>query len=400
MPDFSYVALDLRGQKIAGVLNAPTERELVNLLSAKSLFPLTVKADDSAAKTAANKRVKGQLMAVFYGQLGSLLKSGVPLLRSLAVLRDQTSDKTLQVVLSEVHGQVEEGVAIADAMKRYPKVFSDISVNMVRAGSEGGFLEDSLERVAQFTEQQEEIKGRAIGAMAYPILIMGAGSTIVAVLMIFFVPMFAEMFDDLRKAGKLPILTQGLLFVSDSLRNYGLFILLGGVGAYFVIKSRLDTEEGRTWIDTWSLKVPMMGPIFQSFAVARLCRVLGTLLKNGVPILKSLEISREAAGNRVLSQAIADASENITAGASLAKPLAASGQFPKTVVEMIAVAEESNSLDRVLVEIADSLEKRTMQRLDLFVRLLEPVMLVLLAGVVLVVVIALLTPMMSMGETI
>jgi general secretion pathway protein F/type IV pilus assembly protein PilC len=167
-----------------------------------------------------------------------------------------------------------------------------------------------------------------------------------------------------------------------------------------VLRARLQTEEGRRWLDSWKLRLPLAGPILRSLAVARFCRVLGTMLKNGVPILKSLEISRDATGNRLLSQAIAEASENITAGQSLAKPLGASKQFPQTVVEMIAVAEESNSLDRVLVEIADSTESRTVRQLDLMVRLLEPLMLLVLAGVVLCVVIALLMPIIKMSQTI
>jgi type II secretory pathway component PulF len=285
-------------------------------------------------------------------------------------------------------------------MAKYPRVFSEISVNMVRAGSEGGFLEDALERVAQFTEQQEDLKGRTVGALAYPVILAVIGTLVVSVLVIFFVPMFAEIFQQLRDRGELPWLTEVLLFISDTLRSYGLLILLVLVGASVLVRARLQTDEGRFWLDTWKLRLPLAGPILRSLAVSRFCRVLGTMLKNGVPILRSLDISREATGNRVLSLAIAGAAENITAGQSLAKPLAASKEFPQTVVEMIAVAEESNSLDRVLVEVANSLESRTVRQLDLMVRLLEPLMLMVLAGIVLCVVIALLMPIIRMSQTI
>ncbi|MFP6671565.1 MAG: type II secretion system F family protein, partial [Pirellulaceae bacterium] len=177
-------------------------------------------------------------------------------------------------------------------------------------------------------------------------------------------------------------------------------LLLLLAATVLVLQVRLRSEEGRRFIDYWKMRLPLVGSIFQSLAVARFCRVLGTLLHNGVPILKSLGISREAAGNRMLSEAIEEASENITSGASLSRPLAASGYFPKTVVEMIAVAEESNTLDRVLVEVADGLEKRTSRKLDLAVRLLEPIMLLVLAGAVLLVVIALLLPVIKMSSTI
>jgi type II secretory pathway component PulF len=247
---------------------------------------------------------------------------------------------------------------------------------------------------------QEELKGRTVSAMAYPMILGSAGTIVVTVLIVFFVPKFAVMFERLRERGELPMVTDWLLGLSDMARAWGWLIalVLGVAGSW--IYSRLKTEEGRRMSDLVKIKVPFAGPIFQSFAVARFCRVLGTLLHNGVPILKALEISRDAAGNRVLSQAIADASENISAGQSLAGPLEKSGHFPKMVVEMISVAEESNTLDRVLVELADGLEKRTTRQLDLMVRLLEPIMLLLLAGVILVVVIALLVPVIKMSNTL
>jgi type II secretory pathway component PulF len=189
-----------------------------------------------------------------------------------------------------------------------------------------------------------------------------------------------------------------LIWISESLQKWGIFILAAMIIAGVWARFRFATPEGRRLADLIKIKVPIAGPIFLSFAVARFCRVLGTLLHNGVPILKALEISRDASGNRVLSEAIARASENISGGHSLAGPLAGSGHFPKMVVEMIAVAEESNTLDKVLVDLADDLEKRTSRQLDLAVRLLEPIMLIILAVVVLIVVIALLVPVMKMSS--
>jgi len=209
------------------------------------------------------------------------------------------------------------------------------------------------------------------------------------------------MFERLRERGELPWATEMLLWISESSRSpFVLFIVLPAlIGLGFFLYMRVQTPEGRRTADYLRIKVPMVGPIFLSFAVARFCRVLGTLLHNGVPILKALEISREASGNKILTEAIAKASENISSGQSLAAPLGSSGHFPKMVVEMIAVAEESNTLDTVLVGLADDLEKRTGRQLDLFVRLLEPIMLIILAGVVLVIVIALLVPVIKMSST-
>ncbi|MFP6619232.1 MAG: type II secretion system F family protein [Pirellulaceae bacterium] len=400
MPDFDYTARDLQGQKKVGTISAATEREAINLLSGKSLFPISISTDEAKRTVHRSKGVKGQVMAATYAQLASLLRSGVPMLRSLAVIREQASNPTLKQVLDDIYTAVEDGQPMADGMQRYPRVFSEMAVNMTRAGAEGGFLEDALERVAHFTEQQEDLKSRTVGALAYPVFLGAIGSLIVAALIIFFVPKFGELFETLRERGELPVLTDWLLWLSDTLNRWWWLLLIGMVSLYVVLRERLRTDEGRRTADYLKMKLPLVGNILQSLAVARFCRVLGTLLNNGVPILKSLGISREAAGNRMLSEAIEEASENISSGASLAQPLASSGYFPKTVVEMIAVAEESNTLDKVLVEIADGLEKRTSRRLDLVVRLLEPLMLLVLAGAVLFVVIALLLPVIKMSSTI
>jgi type II secretory pathway component PulF len=338
MPEFAYTARDAKGQKVSGTVSAASERDVVALLAGRSLFPVEVTVPRQSA--GGNWRVGAQLMATTYGQLASLLRNGVPLLKSINVLRDQTSNDNLKNVLDDVHGRVEEGATLADAMARHRRAFSEMAINMVRAGGEGGFLEDALDRVAQFTEQQEDLRSRTLGAVAYPAFLAVVGTLVVAALLVFFVPGFEELFSRLRDRGELPIVTDALLTLS------------------------------------------------------------GGLLRNGVPILKALDVSREAAGNRVLSQAIARASQNITAGEALAPPLAASGYFPPLVVEMIAVAEEANTLDTVLVDIADGLERRTARQLDLMVRLLEPILLLILAGIVLVVVVALLLPVLRMSSTL
>ena len=400
MPEFAYIARNSSGEKITGTLAASTEREVASMLASRSLFPVEVVADKATAPRQSGKRVKGQLMATAYGQLAALLRSGVPLLRSLNVLRNQTSHAGVKYFLADVHDRVEDGTTLADAMARHQKTCGEMAINMVRAGGEGGFLEDALERVAYFTEQQEDLKSRTIGAMAYPVFLATFGTLVVTVLVVFFVPSFEVMFEQLRRQGELPLLTDWLLWISATLNQWGLLIMAVLVMIAAFVHRRLMTEDGRRFRDLVKLRLPLAGPIFKSLAVARFCRVLGTLLHNGVPILKSLKISSEAAGNRILSLAISEASENISAGESLASPLRASGHFPPDVVEMISVAEESNTLEAVLTNIADGLERRTERRLDLMVRLLEPVMLMILAGMVLMVVIALLMPIMRLSSTI
>jgi len=403
MPDFAYIARDIKGHRVSGTVSAPNERDAVSALSGQSLFPVEVSAETTASAGGIQfgRRIKPQLMSNTYSQLAALIRSGVPLLKAITILRDQTSNPNLKDVLDDLHTHVEEGTSLADAMARHPRAFSEMAINMVRAGGEGGFLEDALARVATFTDQQEDLKARTFGALAYPVFLATVGTLIVTALMVFFVPKFGALFDQLRSRGELPLMTEWLLWISASLRSYwGLAFFVVTIVSGLLIWARSTTEDGRRFRDLLKIRAPLLGSVFKSLAVARFCRVLGTLLRNGVPILRSLEISRQASGNRVLSEAIEAASENVTAGESLAAPLSQSGHFPVTVVEMISVAEESNTLDTVLVDVADDLEKRTFRRLDLVVRMIEPVMLLLLAAVVLCVVIALLLPVIKMSSTL
>jgi general secretion pathway protein F/type IV pilus assembly protein PilC len=400
MSDFSYTARDGAGQALSGTVSAANQREAVAILASRSIFPLQLTDAAPNVEKRWLRRVPAPILAVAYSQLADLLRSGVPLLRSLEVIEKQTSHSGLKSVLGEVHRRVEDGSTLADAMKHFQPVFGEMTVHMVHAGGEGGFLEEALSRVAEFTETQDDLKKRTLGAIAYPAFLAVVGTVVVTVLVVFFVPKFSDLFGRLREQGQLPLLTEWLLATSAFLRQWGLLLLaVIGLGGWWV-RRWLRTDAGCWWHDRLIIRLPLAGPILLALAVARFCRVLGTLLHNGVPILRALEISRNATGNRVLAAAIGEATEDISAGQPLAGPLAASGQFPPLVVEMIAVAEQANNLEGVLLHVADGLERRTWRRLELAVRLIEPILLLLLAIVVLILVIALLLPIMKMGTTV
>jgi general secretion pathway protein F len=398
MPDFAYTARDFSGKKITGTITANSEREVASQLGAKSLFPISIQAG-KGTQAKVTGRVSGSKMVSFYSQMGTLLRSGVPLLRALTILSQQSGSGVLQAALADVKSRVEEGESLGDAFARYPRIFNDMAVNMVRAGSEGGFLEDALDRVAMFVELQEELKGKTVGAMAYPMFIMSVGSIIVTVLLVYFVPKFDPLFNSMRERGSLPAATEFLLAISRITQSYWWVVLMLLAGMVLFLIQFLKTENGKRTFDRIKIKTPMLGSVFLSLAVSRFCRVLGTLLANGVPLLKSMDISRMAAGNRILAESIAAASEEVMAGQRLAKPLDQCGHFPKTVVEMISVAEESNTLDKVLVQISENLEKTTFRRLEIIVRLLEPIMLLLLAAIVMFVVLALMVPVLNSSST-
>ena len=255
MPDFAYTARDVQGQRVTGTVSATSEREVLAILSSQSLFPVNVAAAKQAGGVQFRRRVSGQLMAVTYAQLASLLRSGVPLLRSLAVLRDQTSHRVLKEVLEDVHHRVEDGATLADAMARYPRVFSDLAMQMVRAGGEGGFLEEALDRVAQFTEQSEDLRSRTVGALAYPVFLSVVGTLVVTVLIVFFVPRFATIFESLRKRGELPAVTEWLLAFSEGVRSWGLLLLLVFGVAAVLLRAQLITERGRRMVDLCKLQL-------------------------------------------------------------------------------------------------------------------------------------------------
>jgi general secretion pathway protein F/type IV pilus assembly protein PilC len=283
-------------------------------------------------------------------------------------------------------------------MAQHPNAFNELAVSMVRAGQEGGFLEDVLKRIAAFTEQQEDLKAKVIGALAYPVFLAGVGFIVLNGLILFFVPRFEGIFQRLKEKGDLPWLTQVLMALSHGMWDYGWLVLLIAIPLLWALWRWTKSPNGRLLVDGWRLRAPGMGGIYLSLALSRFTRILGTLLHNGIPILLSLRIAKDSTGNKVLADAIDKAAENIKAGDRLAAPLAACKQFPRDIVEMIAVGEESNNLDKVLVDVADALEKRTTRRLELFVRLLEPVMLLVMALVTLIVVAGLLMPVFRMAS--
>jgi general secretion pathway protein F/type IV pilus assembly protein PilC len=398
MPTYRYIARNQLGTKIEGQTDAATEAEAIAALTASGLFPTEVKPLLQQAATGKVRRVGGQLLSGFYSQLADLLKSGVPILRSLRILHDQTSNTNLKFVIDNVSRRVEAGETLAEAMSRYHIVFGDMGIQMVMAGGEGGFLEESLDHIASYTEAQDDLKGRIVGALVYPVVLLVVMILVVTVIMIAIVPSFAPLFDDLRRKGELPPMTEWLLFVSTNMKYFLAAAVPLGIVGYIWFRFWSSTDSGAHAVDHFKLKVPVAGKVYEGFAVARFCRILGTLLRNGVPIVKSLEIAGGATGNKILSDAIAKASENITGGSRLAGPLAKSGCFPRTVVEMISVAEESNTLDTVLVDISISLEKRNWRALDIAVRFIEPLMLVVLGSVILVLVISLLLPLFKQGS--
>lgn len=390
MFQFTYSAIDGSGQRILGHLNAASRGEALQVLAQQALMPLTL--SQTRVTPLRGQRVKPAAIAAACSLLADQLDTGVPLLKALRVMEQQTSSAGLKTALARIAERVADGSTLADAMTEHGNLFGELEVSMVRAGEEGGFLDESLRRLAIVRERQEEIRGRLLSALAYPALLVVVGSMVVIGMLTFFVPKFEPLFESLRQSDRMPLPTTLLLTISGLLKSWGpaALVLIGFAAA--AAGSLIPQEKMRLFRDRVSLQIRGIGPVVRSLAIARFCRVLGTLLQNGVPMLKSLEIARSATGNRVLSDTIATAAENIGAGKSLSVPLAASGHFPADVLEMMSVAEQSNKLDSVLLKLADKLESRSQLRLDMLMKLLEPLMMVVMAIIVGFLVIALLMP--------
>ncbi len=397
MATFSYKAKTVSGETVAGVLTAESQQAALRMLDDRALYPINVSEGTSTSRrviTGGRRKVKLRQMSTLYSQMADLLRAGVPVLRALETLSRSTSTPLLAEILREVQSDVSGGESLADAMARHPNAFNDLTIAMVRAGEQGGFLEDVLARVSTFVERQDELRNKLIGSMIYPCILLVAGVSVVSGLMIFVVPRIKTFLD---RVPNLPWLTTALFGACDFLKANGAYVLGMLVGVVFLAVFILRSEQGRLFLDRFQLRAPVLGGIVTMVAICRFCRILGTMLNNGVPILQALRISKDSAGNRILASEIDKAAESVQKGESLATPLASCGLFPPEIVDMISVAEESNNLEGVLVQIADSNEARTARQIDLGVRLLEPLMLLVMAVFVLIIALALLVPILKMS---
>jgi type II secretory pathway component PulF len=405
MPDFAYTAKTQQGQRTEGTISATTRIEALQRLRQRSLFPLTV--TDSSKTTLPmtrwefKPRVKKDQVADACTQLADLLSNGVPMLEALQILSEASVHTGLKSALKSVHDAMAEGANLDQAMAAQPHVFSELTLSMVRAGLEGAFLEEALQRTATFLRKQDEMRSKILGALTYPLILGFVGTIITGLMIAFLVPKFQPFFDRLEQSGAgLPLVTVILLAMSNIMLKYGFLIPLVLFGIGFGVSKWLKTEYGRMTFDRLILKVPILGSIFHDTAVSRACRILGTMLRNGVPLLKSLRISSESTGNKLLERAMLASAENITSGDTLSKPLAASGLIPPQIMAMIRIAEESNTLDDVLVKISDRIDQRIERRLEVLVRMIEPLMLVLIGGMVMFVIVGVLLPVFDLNSTV
>jgi type II secretory pathway component PulF len=402
MATFLYKAIDASGRQVADTLVAPDRATAIDQLFGKSLSPISIERQEEHPTGGVLGRTgrvsKGDIEA-FTRQLANLLAAGVPLSRALSILSREASKPATAKLWAAVHDQVGGGMSLADALSQHPRAFSPVYVAMVRAGETGGFVDLVLEQIATFRSREQDLKNKVTSAMLYPTILAVLASGVLTFLLTFFIPRFSTMFNDF--GGSLPTLTKGIVGASHLLLRYWFIFIIAIALIVFGIRRALSSPEGRRIVQQTMLRLPVLGRAVSRFALVRFCRMLGTLVGAGVPLVASLRVAKEAIGNQVLADAVDVAIDEVQRGTGLARSLEnCRTLFPSSVIEMISVAEESSRLDKELVRLAASYEQELDRFLKMAVTLIEPALLFLMAALVGTVVIGMLLPIFNLQELI
>jgi type IV pilus assembly protein PilC len=447
MPKFNYVAMDSRGKETKGTLEVTSQNEAISRLKEMGFFPTKVveaeKVKEKPAKKAKGKgtpapgerkrsksinikipflggKVKPKVMCAFTRQLATLVDAGLPLLRGMRVLERQENNPVLREVIGEIGTSIEGGSTFSEALAQHPKIFNRLYINMVKAGELGGVLEVVLNRLAEFMEKAEKIKGKVKAAMFYPAAVLIVATVILGVLMVFVVPRFELIFKDMLEGKPLPGFTLMVLQIANIIKSKTILIgderpawivssipdwmpvpgpvIFGVITFVIVLKLLLKTKKGRWVFDKFKLNMPVLGPVITKVAIARFSRTLGTLVSSGVPILQALMIVKETSGNVIVSDAVSKVHESVKEGETITAPLDASNVFPPMVISMVDVGEQTGALPEMLMKIADTYEDEVDNAVSAMTSLLEPIMIVFLAVIVGSIVIALFLPLITLIE--
>src|SRR5688500_466336 len=385
---------------VTGEIEADTRPAAVAALRAKGVAAASVEEKKVKTDTRPTKlggKVKDKDLAIYTRQFSTMVDAGLPIAQSLQILSEQSDSKVLRDVTARIAADVQGGATLAESFGKYPKTFDNLFVNMLAVGESGGVLDVVLQRLSGYIEKAAKLKAKVKSAMVYPITIIGVACLVIIFMMIFVLPTFASMFKNM--GADLPLPTKIVMWMSDFTRHYNLRMLAGAGAAgsaFYALKRFYQTDSGSTIIDTFSLKVPVIGMLIRKVAVARFTRTLGTLISSGVPILEALLITARSAGNRVVERAVLQARQHVTAGGTLAEPLKASPVFPPMVVHMISVGENTGALDAMLSKIADFYDDEVDSAVTALTSLLEPMMIVFLGVVVGGIVVAMYLPIFKL----
>jgi general secretion pathway protein F len=413
MPMYAFKGVSPSGKSVSGVRDADSPKVLRQNLRKDGVLVMSFELSKGGKVAKEQNSKKGGLsrdvdlggliggvnkaeIAAFTRQLATLLKSGIPLAETLGALVEQISNMRLKTPVSEVRTNVNEGMSLADALAKHPKLFDELFVSMVRAGEVAGNLDEVLSRLADFLEASGKLKSKIQGAMVYPLVMLVVGAGIMGVLMVKVIPEITSMFTQQGKT--LPWNTRLLIWSSGFIGKYILFLIMGTIASIVLFLKWSRSKEGRPVWHRFVLRLPVLGELVRTINVGRFSRTLGTMLQSGVPMLRSLETAKQIMGNVILQRAIDDAKKAVSEGESLAATLKKSGQFPATMIHMVAVGERAGQLEQMLERVATTYEAEVDAKLGKFTALLEPMMLVVMGGAVAFIVFSILQPIMDLGQ--
>jgi general secretion pathway protein F len=412
MPLFEYKAISAEGRALKGVIDAENAKAARMKLRKQGVFATDVNegggaaAQKSASPSAfANMslsdlftRVSPQDISVMTRQLSTLLGAGLPLIESMNALIDQIDNMKFKRILSKVKDRVNEGSSLADAMRSSSKIFSDLFINMIRAGESSGTLEVVLGRLSDYLESQVRLKNKVYATMTYPIIMMFLMMGVIGILFIFVIPKITKIFEETGQA--LPIYTTILINVSQFAQNYWWLIVGLIAGVVYLFRRWVNTEKGRYRFDAFQLNMPLFGKLIRMVAISRFAKTLSTLLASGVNVLASLDIVKNIVGNKIIEEAIIKARESISEGATIADPLRRSGVFPPIVIHMVAIGEKSGELEAMLLKVSDAYDNEVESIITGLTAMLEPIMIVVMAGIVFFIMISILMPLFQMNNMV
>jgi len=403
MPKFAWEGNTRSGQKQKGEMDAPNEGAVTAQLRRQGIIPSKVKArgkglDIELKIPGLQPKVKIKDIVVFTRQFATMIDAGLPLVQCLDILGRQQPNKTFKAIITKVKEDVESGSTFAEALKRHPKAFDDLYVNLVAAGEVGGILDTILNRLAAYIEKSMKLRKKVKSAMTYPTTIVCIAIGVIAVIMIFVIPTFQQLFADF--GGTLPMPTQIVINMSSFVVHYILVIIGAIILFIFLVKRIYRTEKGRRIMDAWFLKLPIFGILIRKVSVAKFTRTLGTMLSSGVPILDGLDIVAKTAGNKTVETAIFKVRQSISEGKTIAEPLERSGVFPPMVCQMISVGEQSGALDTMLNKIADFYDDEVDDAVANLTAMMEPLLMLFLGVVVGGLVIAMYLPIFKMAGAV
>jgi type IV pilus assembly protein PilC len=397
---FQYKVRDRTGNVTTGSLVADSEALVLARLREQGFTPLDVQRKKRGIGQIefGGKKVKLKQVAIFSRQFATMVNSGLPILRALAILAEQTENKELGRVLNEARLDVEQGSSLSGAMGKHDHVFNNLYISMVKAGETGGSLDSTLLALAEMIEREVRLRGKIKSAMTYPVAVVALVILIMSAMLLFVVPQFESIFSQL--GGTLPLPTRGLMFMSDKFQAYWYVVLGGAIGGRFFFRRYKRTEKGREVVDALKLRAPVFGPLFHKTALSRFSSTLAMLMKSGVPILQALEIVSDTVNNKVVGKAITEVQLSVRDGESIAKPLTKYPVFPPMVVQMISVGEETGQVDNMLEKIAQFYDQEVEAAVDALTSLIEPILIAVIGGCVGAAVVALYMPMFNIIKLI